>query len=254
MKGRLAGVGVVLTRPRRDAERLARELEAEGARAFVFPAIEIVPTPPSPARDTAIDALDRAALAIFVSANAVEHGLAAVAARRPWPAGPRIAAIGDATAAALRNSGFRDVISPRERHDSDGLLALQPLQAVRGEAIIVFRGEGGRERLKDVLESRGARVSYAECYRRVRPTADAAPLLAAWRRGEVHAVSALSAETLDHFVAMLGAEAHEDMMRTPLLVPHEAIAAAPAARHFARAIVTAPGASGLADALAGLRA
>lgn len=253
MSGRLARLGVVLTRPRRDGERLARELEAEGARAFVFPAIEIVPTPPSPARDAAIDMLDRAALAIFVSANAVEQGLAAVAARRPWPAGPRIAAIGDATAQALRNSGFRDVISPEEHHDSDGLLALPPLQAVRGEAIIVFRGEGGRERLKDVLESRGARVAYAECYRRVRPASDPAPLIAAWRRGEVHAVSALSAETLDHFVAMLGAEAHEDMMRTPLLVPHEAIAAVPAARRFARAIVTAPGARGLADALAKLR-
>ena len=254
MTGRLAGLGVVLTRPRREAERLARELEAEGARAFVFPAIEIVPTPPSPQRDAAIDALDRAALAIFVSAHAVEQGLAAVAARRPWPAGPRVAAIGDATADALRNSGFRDVISPPDRHDSDGLLALAPLQAVRGEAIIVFRGEGGRERLKDVLESRGARVSYAECYRRVRPPADPAPLLGAWRRGEVHAVSALSAETLDHFVAMLGTEAQEHMMRTPLLVPHEAIAAAPAARRFARAIVTAPGARGLAEALAGLRA
>ena len=254
MTGRLAGLGVVLTRPRRDGERLARELEAEGARAFVFPAIEIVPLAPTPARDAALDALEGAALAIFVSANAVEQGLAAVAARRPWPAGPRIAAIGEATAQALRNSGFADVISPRDRHDSDALLALAPLQAVRGEAIIVFRGEGGRERLKDVLEARGARVLYAECYRRVRPAADTAPLLAAWRRGEVHAVSALSAETLDHFVAMLGVEAHEDMMRTPLLVPHEAIAAAPAARRFARVVVTAPGAQGLADALAGLRA
>ena len=254
MSGRLAGLGVVLTRPRRDGERLARELEREGARTFVFPAIEIVPSPPSPARDAAIDSLDRAAFAIFVSANAVEQGLAAVAARRPWPAGPRIAAVGEATAQALRNSGFGEVISPAGRQDSEGLLAAAPLQAVRGEAIIVFRGEGGRERLKDVLETRGARVSYAECYRRVRPEADGAPLLAAWRRGEVHAVSALSAETLDHFVAMLGTEAHEHMMRTPLLVPHEAIAATPTARRFARTIVTAPGARGVADALAGLRA
>jgi len=254
MNGRLSGLGVVLTRPRRDGERLALALEAEGARAIVFPAIEIVPSPPSPARDAAIEGLARAAFAIFVSANAVEQGLAAVAARGAWPAGPRIAAVGEASAQALRNSGFAEVISPPDRQDSDALLALPPLQAVRGEAIIVFRGEGGRERLKDVLESRGARVTYAECYRRVRPAADAAPLLAAWRRGEVHAVSALSAETLDHFVAMLGAEAHEQMMRTPLLVPHEAIAATAAARRFARAIVTGPGAQGLADALAGLRA
>ena len=253
MSGRLAGLGVVLTRPRREAERWAGALEAEGARAFVFPAIEIVPLPRRAALDAAIDALQGAAFAIFVSANAVEHGLAAATAGRPWPAKPLVAAIGDATAEALRNSGFPAVISPTERHDSDALLALPALQAVRGEAIIVFRGEGGRERLKDVLESRGARVTYAECYRRERPAADAGPLLAAWRRGEIHAVSALSAGTLEHFVAMLGAEAQEPMKRTPLLVPHEAIAATPAAARFARAIVVAAGPEGLADALAGLR-
>ena len=40
-----------------------------------------------------------------------------------------------------------------------------------------------------MLEERGARVSYAECYRRARPQGDPGALLQAWARGEVHAVS-----------------------------------------------------------------
>ena len=44
----LAGRGVVLTRPRELAEPFARTLESWGARAIVFPAIEIQPlAPPS---------------------------------------------------------------------------------------------------------------------------------------------------------------------------------------------------------------
>lgn len=253
MSGRLDGLGVVLTRPRREAERLAAALAREGARTFVFPALRIDPLPPAEALAAALDALPRATLAIFVSANAVEHGMAAARSRGPWPQGVRVAAIGDATAAALRNSGFAAVISPRERHDSDALLALAELQAVRGEAIIVFRGEGGRERLKDVLESRGARVVYAECYRRVRPESDATGLLEAWRRGEVQAVSALSAETVANFLDMLGGSAEALAASVPLFVPHEAIAASAPARRFAQVRVAPAEAAGLAAALATLR-
>ena len=204
--GRLQGLGVVITRPRPAADTLAAALEREGARAFVFPALAIEPAPASPRSEEALGRLHECSLAIFISANAVEHGLAAARRRGPWPQGARVAAVGEATAQALRNSGFAEVISPRERHDSEGLLALAELRSVKGENIVVFRGEGGREHLREVLEARGARVDYVECYRRARPRTDPAPLLEAWKRGEVHAVAALSAETLENFLVMVGEE------------------------------------------------
>jgi uroporphyrinogen-III synthase len=247
------GVGVVLTRPRRDAERLAAALSAGGFRPFVFPALALEPVHTNPGLEAALDLLPKATLAIFVSANAVEHGVAVARGAGPWPANVRVAGIGDATAAALRNSGFAHVISPRERHDSDGLLDLAELQSVRDEAIIVFRGEGGRERIKDVLESRGARVTYAECYRRVRPQTDPAPLVAAWRRGEVHAVSALSTETLANFLALLGDAAMPLAASTTLFAPHEAIAASKPAQAFAEVRVAPADAAGLAAALHAVR-
>ncbi len=249
----LEGVGVVITRPRAAAEAQAALLARAGAHPFVFPALDIEPLEASPALDEAMARLPACALAIFVSANAVEHGLEAARRRGPWPAATRVAAIGEATAAALRNSGFAAVISPREGHDSEALLAQDELKAVGGRNILIFRGRGGREFLRETLESRGAHVTYAECYRRVRPAGDPAALLHAWDRGEIHAVSVLSAETLENFVAMIGPEGETHLESTALVVPHAAIATHALARRFARVTVAHPGDTGLVGAIAALR-
>jgi uroporphyrinogen-III synthase len=251
----LRGLGIVVTRPRAAAEALAAALAGEGARPFVFPALAIEDLPPSAALESALARLPGAALAVFVSAHAVQKGLAAAQRHGPWPASLPVAAVGEATAGALRAAGFAQVIAPHERHDSDALLALPALQDIpmRGRDVVIFRGRGGRERLREGLESRGARVAYAECYERVRPGGDPAALLAAWGRGEVQAVSALSAETLENFMAMVGAEGARLAARTALVVPHEAVGRHAAARNFERIIVAELGADGVADALGKLR-
>jgi len=253
MSAELQGMGVVITRPQAAAEALAASLARHGARAFVFPALAIEAVGDSPALDAAIAALPNSDLAIFVSANAVERGLALARRRGEWPAGTRVAAIGEATAEALRNSGFKRVISPPERHDSEALLAQDELKAVEGRNILIFRGRGGRELLKEALEARGACVTYVECYRRVRPAGDAAALVAAWTRGEIQAVSVLSAETLESFVEMIGAAGATLLASTTLVVPHAAVASHPLARRFARVLVAPPGADGIPRALASLR-
>jgi uroporphyrinogen-III synthase len=249
MNAPLAGWGIVVTRPLGAAEPLADELRHAGARAFVFPALALEDIEPSAATRDALDQLPRSALAVFVSANAVAKGLALALRRGAWPAGTRIAAIGEATAAELRNAGFADVISPAGRHDSEALLALPELQSVQGRTIVVFRGHGGREHLRETLVARGANVLYVESYRRVRPAADPAKLLAAWSRGEIHAVSVLSAETLENFVSLVGPQAAPLMAAAVLVVPHEAIGRHPAARNFSRVVVAGHGARGMIDVL-----
>jgi uroporphyrinogen-III synthase len=250
---RLAGLGVVITRPRVAAEPLAEALEREGARTWIFPALAIEDISLSEETLEALDGLAGNSLAVFVSANAAQKGLELALERGPWPEGVEVAAVGDATASVLRNSGLRSVISPGGRQDSDGLLELSRLHRVKGENIIVFRGEGGRERLREVLEERGARVRYAECYRRVRPKLDAAPLLEAWSRDEIHAVGVLSAETLVNFVEMMGEAGRAFLARTALVVPHEAIARHPEAKRFARVEVSRPGPEGAIESLQRIR-
>ncbi len=129
---RLEGVGVVLTRPRPAAETLAAPLAAEGARVFILPALAIEDVEMTAPLAALLARLAEFDLAIFVSANAVGKGLAMAARVAAWPARLRVAAIGEATARALRNSGITEVISPPERHDSEGLLELSQLRSVKG--------------------------------------------------------------------------------------------------------------------------
>ncbi|HXF78451.1 MAG TPA: uroporphyrinogen-III synthase [Usitatibacter sp.] len=252
MSGRLSGLGIVVTRPRSAADALADELSREGARVWRLPALAIEPIEPGPELGTILGRLETFDLAIFVSANAVERGLAAARRFGGWPPGLAAAAVGEATAAALREEGVDDVVAPHDRHDSEALLALPRLRSVRGQNIIVFRGQGGREQLRESLEARGARVTYAECYRRVRPQADASPVIAALARGEVHAVSVLSGETLENFMAMVGAEGERALASVALVVPHPAIGGHPVSRHFARVAVSGHGTEALIETLGDL--
>ena len=249
--GPLAGLGVVLTRPRAQCAPLAALLEAEGARVLYCPSLEIVPVAPRGESAGTLAGLPGAAWALFVSANAVEHGLAAALRLGPWPASVRVAAVGQATAAALREAGFAEVLSPSGRSDSEALLALPQLQAVEGAPIIVFRGVGGREHLRQVLESRGARVAYVECYRRERPATDPDETRSALESGEIHAVHVMSAESAENFGQIVGPAAR--LEGVALVVPHEAVAASPVRSRFGPVVVAGPGPRGLADALVNLR-
>jgi uroporphyrinogen-III synthase len=249
--GPLAGLGVVLTRPRAQCEAIASALESRGARVIVFPALDIVPIELSPASRDVLAALPSTSLAIFVSANAAEHGVDAVRQAGPWPEGLRVAGVGQATATALREAGFTNVIAPTAGFDSESLLACPELADVKGRRIAIFRGVGGREHLRTTLEARGALVGYVECYRRERPASDPAPLLAALEGGEIDAVHAMSAETVDNFLALAGPGA--SWSRVALVVPHPAIARQPFSAAFARAVVSGHGIAGLVEALSNLR-
>ena len=62
-------------------------------------------------------------------------------------------------------------------------------------------------------------MHYLECYRRVRPQADAAPLLARWQAGGIDAVTVTSAETLHNLAALLGEAARRCCWRPPRFSP-----------------------------------
>ena len=209
----LHGRGILITRPREQAQGLAKLVEAAGGRAIVFPAIEI--------QDVPLRKLAEFDLAIFVSPTAVKRALAAM----KWPPRAKAAALGRGTQRELERHGIKGVIAPDAGADSEALLAAPELQRVAGRRIVILRGEGGRSLLGDTLAARGAQVEYAECYRRVRPQTDSGPLLTAFAKGAVHAVTVSSAEGLENLLEMLGAAGRKHLKKTPLFVPHPRIAA-----------------------------
>ncbi len=219
----LAGRGIVVTRPREQADRLAALIEHAGGIAHLLPAIEIEDVQELEPILALIDGLERFDLAIFISPSAVAKAMNLIGHRRGdrvWPRGLRIAAIGRGSRRALEQHGFDAVIAPSAHADSDALLALAEMASVAGWRIVIFRGEGGRDLLGDTLRARGADVVYAECYRRTRPRDDCAPLLAAWAGGAVHAVTVSSGEGLSNLHAMLGTPGQQWLRGTPLFVPH----------------------------------
>ncbi len=133
----------------------------------------------------------------------------------------RIAAVGNGTKRELESRGFVDVLAPEAGADSEALLALPEMQAVAGKRVLIVRGEGGRELLAESLTARGAQVEYFECYRRVAPRADPAPLIQAWDRGEVHAVTVFSTQALENLIAVAGTQR---LARTPVFVNHARVA------------------------------
>jgi uroporphyrinogen-III synthase len=218
--------GVVITRPASLAQGLAGMVEASGGCAFLFPAIEIEPLPAAvpPGK------LD---MVVFISPTAVREGLKSLAGLPPT-----VVALSHGTRRELERHGVAGALAAEEGADSEALLALPGLRQVAGLRIAIFRGEGGRSLLGDTLRGRGATVEYVECYRRVRPRSDPAPLVAAWRAGKVHAVTVSSAQGLGNLFDMLDREL---LRALPLFVPHERVAAEARRLGARQALAAGPG-------------
>ena len=251
MSSALAGRAVLVTRPAGLAARLAELLHARCCEAILFPAIEILPPDDEASLQAIVARLDEFDIAVFISPTAVARAVAAVTAAHSWPAGLKCAAVGSGTAGALRDAGIAEVLAPRGRGDSDALAALPQMSDVAGKRVVIFRGQGGRETLRQVLAARGAKVEYAECYRRAVPRVDVAPLVERWRRGDIAGVCVTSAQGLENLIALLGDSAAPLLGATPLFVPHPRVADAARRLGVAQVTVTGPGDDELVEALAG---
>ena len=217
----LTGLTVLVTRPAAQCAMLCAEIEGQGGSAIAFPAVEIEPVAVQAAAVAAAD-YD---LVVFVSVNAVEHGAQQVIKS----ARTRIAAIGRATAAALAAAELAADIVPEAGFNSEALLAHPELQLTSGARVLIVRGEGGRELLRDTFAEHGMVVETREVYRRVRPNVDAAKVAeveARWSDEGIDVVTATSIETLQNLQALLTEQGRQLLSSTALLVPSRRIVAA----------------------------
>lgn len=256
----LSGRAIVVTRPVAQAGRLCQLIDEAGGEAVAFPTVEILSTFNESLVHTWANKANLINIdcVVFVSPTAVEQGLAALqwvqgatAARSPdshagVPGGVRVAAVGRGTAAALARRGFRDVLFPADGADSEALAALPALseQAIAGRAILIVRGEGGREWLADTLRTRGARVETMACYRRVKPAVDdslAAAMAARWRSGGIDAAAVHSRGAFDNLLDLLPSDVRPRVLATPLFALHERIAAHARSLGSVAVMVAGPG-------------
>lgn len=207
--GPLAGRRIVVTRPRAQASEYVDWLEGQGAEAVSFPAIRIVPPPdPAPLLRAAREAGSYDWL-VFTSVNGVQRfwaALAEVGQDARALAGKQVAAIGPATAAALRERGMTADVVP-ERYVAESVVdALAAAGNLRGRRVLLPRAAGAREVLPQRLTELGALVTEVEAYRTVADTEAATDLRRRLASGEIDAVTFTSSSTVRNFVEAVGTE------------------------------------------------
>jgi uroporphyrinogen-III synthase len=238
----LAGLTIVVTRPRDQAHGLAASLQALGADPIMLPLLEIAPAPDQAALQAFVQRASTFQLLIFISPNAVSYGMAAL---QHIPAGVHVAAVGQGTARSLRKQYIEQVIVPSERFDSEGLLALPELQQVAGWHIAILRGDGGRELLGETLASRGAQVEYVTCYQRRKPELDAD----AWLAARPDVITVTSSEALAHLWQGLGETASALARTATLFVAHPRIAEIAQSQGWRQVVTAAAGDDGMCTGL-----
>lgn len=244
---------LLLTRPRAQAADWAQRLAALGAEVESLPLIEIEAATPT-ARDAAWARLQHgAALAVFVSPNAVRHTFAG---REPgaWPVGLRAACVGPGTAQALLDAGLApdQVLTPdadAAHLDSEHLWPQLASEAWAGRRVVFLRGDGGREWLADHLRAAGAQVEAHAVYHRSSPVHSAAEraLLARVRAAPAQwAWLFTSSESLTHLQGLLPAAERGTQVA---LATHPRIADACRTAGFSNVVLTRPSAESIVQAL-----
>ena len=144
---------LLVTRPREDADALARALRQIGAVPVLAPVMTIEPDAGVSVDLTGIQAL------LFTSANGV-RAFASLSPERDLP----VLAVGDATARAATQAGFTDIQSADGDTDDLAALATRRLDPKAG-ALLHPAGRDVAGPLKQDLEARGFEVRRQTFYR-----------------------------------------------------------------------------------------
>lgn len=253
--GPLEGVNLLITRPVMPASRTATRVAALGATPLIFPTLITEPVAPADAAPlkAALASLSQCYAAIFVSPSAAEITIAPLSSTPlKLPASLKVFAPGPGTAEELARLGVTNAQMPSESFDSEGLLALPDLQAaaVKSKRIVIFRGNDGRELLREALIARGATVDAVTAYTRRAPNTPPTGLLELLRAGKVNAISAMSSDAITNLVPLVPVEERADrLFNTAVYASHERIAESARKIGFRNVIETQAGDAGLITAL-----
>ena len=195
----LAGRTVLVTRPRPEADALARLLERRGATAIVAPAIEIVPIR-SAALTRALGELVEGAFA-WVTLTSPRTVDVLAEHLTPGRLRARVAAVGDGTAERFRRWSRRDPDLVPKSFTPEALGRAFPRGTGR---VLTPRADVAAEGLEDALERKGWSPTRVDAYRTRIPRSLPPEARTALRSGGVDAVTFTSASTVRGFVRAMG--------------------------------------------------
>lgn len=207
----LFGKGVVVTRAREQASDSAALLAELGAEVIQFPTIKIQPLSDYSPVHAAIRSLSSYRLAVFTSVNGVRHfwlQLQALGLDTRALGALKVAAIGPATAVALRERGITPDLVPDKyvaESVAEGIIKLCGGD-IKGMRVLIPRAAAAREVLPETLEKAGADVTILPVYETVPSDARKDEVLTKLDAGEINCITFGSSSTVTNFLSLVPVE------------------------------------------------
>lgn len=224
----LSPLRVLVTRPEPQQQELVAAIEAAAGHALHLPLIGINAVTPADNPGMLIQQiqqLDNYHILIFVSANAVTHGVAWIDRYWPqFPVGVQLVAIGPSTARQLETALGQPVVFAATGMTTEDLLELPVFADCADKRVAIFRGNGGRDLMAQTLTARGAVVEYLEVYRRQAVAYDPGAYASQINSHHINVLTVTSGESLQYLDQLLG-DNKAEMSLLPLLVPSPRVAA-----------------------------
>jgi len=214
---------ILVTRPLHQADNLCQLIVNSGGIAVRFPTLEIEGVHDFLSTKAIIANLNKYQKVVFISANAVNFALKANGGKIDNLDPTRVAAIGHATAQALKAANLLAGCIPESGFNTEALLAMPQMQMLRGQHCLIIRGQGGREELADSLRNKGVNVDYWETYKRIIPKIDISAVTSLIYQNKLDAITITSSEALENLLTMLGKEQHQRLFCIALTVVSERI-------------------------------
>jgi uroporphyrinogen III methyltransferase / synthase len=212
----LFGQTIVVTRTRQQASELSLRLEQLGANVLEAPTIELSPPGDWSEVDATLKSLASFDWVVFTSANGVaytkgrlfEIGLDARAFGNA-----KIAAIGDATASAIRELlGLSVDVSPKQFVAEALADDLIQRAAVKGKRFALLRAEIARALLRErLVEAGAAEVRDVAVYETRQAASLPVHVVDALSAGQIQWVTFTSSSTAKNFAALVGSDYREKL-------------------------------------------
>ena len=214
----LAGVRVLVTRAKAQAAEMAARLESLGAEAVQAPTIAIAPPDDPGPLDAACDRVGTFDWVVFTSVNAVSRVAGRLAAGPGGirdPEGPRLCAVGAATAEALAGHGLKVDLVPDEYRAEGVIRALRGQGDLTGVRVLLPRGDPARDLLPTELRRAGAEVTAVTAYRTVPAELDGeGPDIRGMLRGRrLDVVTFTSGSSVRNFSRAMGERQAAELLR-----------------------------------------
>ena len=222
----LFGKRVLVTRARHQASAMSELLAERGAIPIELPAIEIGAADTTGV-DDAISRLSKFDWLVFTSVNGVSYFFERVQALGKDSralGGVSVAAIGPATAEAIRRRGIRPDFVPTE-FTSEGILADIRARNVSGKRFLLARADIADQALVDGLRKLGADVEEVVAYQTRDSGQGMLQAKEAIAAGEVDVVTFASSSTVKNLMSALGRHADLHGAKVACIGPKTADAA-----------------------------